>query len=80
MALLRKRAPLAERPYRIWLYPIPSLVALVGWIFIFATSDWKLILLGLGTLAVGAGLFLVWSWRTRRWPFGEARPTPVNVA
>ena len=80
VALLRKRAPLAERPYRIWLYPIPSLVALVGWIFIFATSDWKLILLGLGTLAVGAGLFLVWSWRTRRWPFGEARPTPVNVA
>ena len=80
VALLRKRAPLAERPYRIWLYPIPSLVALVGWIFIFATSDWKLILLGLGTLAVGAVLFLVWSWRTRRWPFGEARPTPVNVA
>ena len=78
VALLRKRAPLAERPYRIWLYPVPSLVALVGWIFIFATSDWKLILLGLGTLALGAVFFLAWSWRTQRWPFGEARATSMN--
>ena len=79
VALLRKRAPLAERPYRIWLYPVPSLVALVGWIFIFATSDWKLILLGLGTLALGAAFFLAWSWRARRWPFGEATAAPLNV-
>src|SRR5205823_9901318 len=31
--LLRQRRPDLPRPFRIWLYPVPSLVALVGWIF-----------------------------------------------
>jgi len=46
VALLRKRAPEMQRPYKIWLYPLPSLLALAGWIFIFATSPWPIILLG----------------------------------
>jgi amino acid transporter len=67
--LLRKNAPEMRRPYRIWLYPLPSIMALVGWVFIFATTDWPIVLLGLGTLALGVIFFLVWSWYTRRWPF-----------
>jgi amino acid transporter len=67
--LLRKRAPEMQRPYRIWLYPLPSIMALVGWVFIFATTDWPIVLLGLGTLALGAIFFFVWSWHTGRWPF-----------
>src|SRR5512132_1927016 len=67
--LLRRRAPDMPRPYRIWLYPVPSLVALVGWVFIFATSDLNIILFGLGTLALGIAFFFIWSWRTARWPF-----------
>ncbi len=69
VTLLRRRAPAGERPYRVWLYPLPSLVALAGWIFIFATSDVKIILFGLGTLAAGMLFFLIWSFATRRWPF-----------
>jgi amino acid transporter len=69
VTLLRRREPRLERPYRMWLYPLPSFVALVGWIFIFATSDWSIILFGLGTLALGALFFLVWSRYTGRWPF-----------
>jgi len=67
--LLRTRVPDAPRPYKMWLYPVPNFVALVGWIFVFATTDWLVILFGLGMLAVGGGLFLVWSWNTARWPF-----------
>jgi amino acid transporter len=70
--LLRRRAPALERPYRIWLYPVPCLVALVGWLFVFGTADWKLILFGLATLLAGLWFFLVWSWRTKRWPFARA--------
>jgi amino acid transporter len=69
VALLRKRAPEMRRPYRMWLYPLPSMMALVGWVFIFATTDWPIVLLGLGTLTLGAIFFLVWSWYTERWPF-----------
>jgi amino acid transporter len=73
--LLRRREPDRPRPYRVWLYPLPNLLALVGWIFVFATTDWQVILFGLGTLGAGAILFLVWSRRTRRWPFAEAAVT-----
>ena len=55
--------------YLIWLYPIPNLVALAGWIFVFATSDVKVILFGLGSLALGIVVFLLWSKVTKRWPF-----------
>lgn len=69
LILLRRRAPDMSRPYKMWLYPLPCLVALIGWIFIFATTAWPVILLGLGTLTLGAIFFIVWSWYTNRWPF-----------
>jgi hypothetical protein len=58
----------------MWLYPLPCLVALIGWIFIFATTAWPVILLGLGTLSLGAVFFFVWSWYTERWPFASVVP------
>lgn len=69
VALLRSRAPEMPRPFRIWLYPLPSIIALVGWIFIFATADWRIIVFGLGTLLLGTLFFFGWSWRAQRWPF-----------
>jgi amino acid transporter len=71
LTLLRKNQPNMVRPYRMWLYPVPSIIALVGWVFIFSTADKMVILLGLGTLGLGAIFFLIWSWRSQRWPFGE---------
>ncbi|HEX2343349.1 MAG TPA: hypothetical protein VHI98_22960, partial [Vicinamibacterales bacterium] len=68
--------PDMPRPFKIWLYPIPALVALVGWIFVFITSDWRVILLGLGSLALGVVCFLGWSWRSARWPFAPAEVAP----
>jgi len=69
LILLRRNAPDMSRPYKMWLYPLPSLIALIGWVFIFATASRQVILLGLGTLMLGAIFFLVWSWYTKRWPF-----------
>jgi hypothetical protein len=59
------------RPYRIWLYPLPNAIALVGWIFVFATTDIVIVLFGIGSLVLGAIFFLVWSRVTHRWPFAE---------
>jgi len=69
VALLRRRRPDLPRPYRIWLYPLPLFVALVGWVFVFATTQPPILLFGLGVLAVGVAGFAVWSWRARTWPF-----------
>ena len=69
VSLLRRNAPELPRPYKIWLYPLPNLIALFGWIFIFATSGWQVIVFGMASLVCGLALFFAWSWRTRRWPF-----------
>jgi len=60
LMLLRRRAPQMARPYRMWLYPVPALVALVGWVFVFATTDPMLILFGVGVLGAGVLAFLWW--------------------
>jgi amino acid transporter len=71
VTLLRRRAPDMARPYRMWLYPLPSLVALLGWIFIFATTPPLVMAFGLGALLLGVLCFGVWSWKQRTWPFAE---------
>jgi amino acid transporter len=69
LVLLRRHAPDMPRPYLMWLYPVPAVVALMGWTFVFATTQPKVILFGVGALVVGCVAFVVWSRRTRRWPF-----------
>jgi APA family basic amino acid/polyamine antiporter len=69
LILLRRNAPDMPRPYRMWLYPLPALIALLGWIFVFATTQIQVILFGVGVLALGFVAFLLWSWNTKRWPF-----------
>lgn len=69
VTLLRKNAPQQLRPYKIWLYPLPSFIALAGWLFIYLTLDWKIILMSLAALTIGVGSFLTWSASTARWPF-----------
>jgi amino acid transporter len=69
VTLLRRRAPDMPRPYRMWLYPLPSLLALLGWIFIFATTPLEVIAFGLAALVLGVVCFGVWSWKSHTWPF-----------
>jgi amino acid transporter len=66
----RKTTPSMERPYRMWLYPVPALIALAGWIFLFATTDKRVIAFGVGVLLLGCVAFLIWSRKSERWPFG----------
>jgi len=47
-------------PYRMPLYPLPALVALAGWLFVFCTSKRHVLIYGLGSLLLGWTVFLVW--------------------
>jgi amino acid transporter len=67
---LRRRQPNLPRPYRMWLYPLPSIVALVGWIYIYKSAGTQPILLSLAWLASGVVAFLIWARAERTWPFG----------
>jgi amino acid transporter len=72
LLLLRRQAPDMLQPYHMWLYPVPALVALLGWIFVFATTQIQVILFGVGMLALGCLAFLLWSRNTKGWPFDLA--------
>ena len=69
LMLLRRRQPERPLPFRMWLYPLPCLVALGGWSYMYLSARPPFIFLGLGTQAAGAGVFFLWSWRARQWPF-----------
>jgi amino acid transporter len=71
--LWRRREPNRPRPYRMWLYPLPCLLALAGWLYLYASAGVLFIALGLATLAVGGAVFMAWSASTRRWPFAPPR-------
>jgi APA family basic amino acid/polyamine antiporter len=67
--LLRRRLPPPARPYRMWLYPVPAVVAFLGWTYVFVTSGWAYIRVGLLTLLAGIAAFLLWARLTGMWPF-----------
>jgi hypothetical protein len=68
--VLRKRQPNLRRPYRMTLYPVPSILALAGWLYIYYKDGTKPILLSLAWLVAGVVAFLIWARAERTWPFG----------
>lgn len=75
VTVLRRRQPSLRRPYRMWLYPLPSVVALVGWLSVYVFADknnpglhpieWSL-----GWVVLGGIAFLIWARLEHTWPFG----------
>jgi amino acid transporter len=51
--VVRMRRPDIALPFRMWLYPLPSLIALIGWIYVLATADRVVLLLSLGVIVSG---------------------------
>jgi amino acid transporter len=67
--LLHNLQPDRPRPWKMWLYPLPCLVALAGWIFVYRGTGRIFVLIGFATLLLGALVFLIWSKRRGEWPF-----------
>lgn len=68
--LLRKLQPDRPRPWRMWLYPLPCAIALVGWLYLYVTVGPLFIAMGAITLVAGLVVFLIWAKRVGSWPFG----------
>ncbi|MDX2032623.1 MAG: amino acid permease [Blastocatellia bacterium] len=66
---IRRYRPNIHLPFKMWFYPIPSLIALAGWIYILGTNQGSIVLAGIGLMLVGIA---AWLWQSRRkgeWPF-----------
>jgi len=70
VVLLRRNHGQGEsRTFRMPLYPIPVVIAFIGWLFILISSGLKNIFLALATLLAGVAAFLYKSYQTQGWPF-----------
>ena len=59
-----------HRPYGMWLYPIPALVALAGWIYVAVTPEQRQYLgTALVLLLLGLGAYLFRANAAGWWPF-----------
>jgi amino acid transporter len=72
LVLLRRARPLGPWPFRMWLYPLPCALALVGWLYLFVSSGMIFIGISLVTMLAGTIAFFIWSATVKSWPFGPA--------
>lgn len=73
LTVLRKRQPRLKRPFKQWLYPIPSLLALIGWAYVFYSSGRQAIEWAVGWTVLGVLAFLIWAKVEKQWPFGPKK-------
>ncbi len=67
--LVRRRNPLENDVYRMPLYPIPAVIALLGWFYVAGSSGVRYLAIGIGMVAVGSGIYFLKAKREREWPF-----------
>ncbi|MFD2618672.1 APC family permease [Terrilactibacillus laevilacticus] len=69
LSVLRKRKPNMKRPFKQWLYPIPSILAFIGWAFVFYSSGWQAIRLSIVWTVLGLIVYVIWARKNNEWPF-----------
>jgi basic amino acid/polyamine antiporter, APA family len=71
--VLRKTQPEVKLPFKMWLYPFPAILALVGWLYIFASpafqpGGWKFMVYAFTTICVGIAGYFVLARKKHIWP------------
>ena len=69
--LLRRRWSPEKFPFKMWLYPLPAVLTMTGWFWLFwrtgSVRKWGVLQIALGVVA-----FLIWTWEKKQWPFRRA--------
>lgn len=72
---LRATRPEFPRPFRMWLYPLPALLAIAGFTYLLLARPNFIREVRYAAIIAIAGLaiYLVRSWKRREWPFGSEK-------
>ena len=71
LVLLRRRQGSEWLPFRMWLYPVPVVIAVAGWAGIFLATGPKPMLASLLAATAGILVYLGRARWLRQWPFEE---------
>jgi len=77
--ILRRRWPSSRLPYKMWLYPLPALLSIVGWAALFVATGRNFVLGGLSVILAGTIVYLVQARVRREWPFQAATNPQVTA-
>lgn len=84
LIVLRNRIGAANMPWRMWLYPVPIVLVIIGWLSIFISAKPVAIpgadpnaaitlplaqIAGIAMPIIGAGVYCILAWRQKAWPF-----------
>jgi amino acid transporter len=71
LMVLRRTHPNMNRPFRVWLYPLPPLIAIAGFLYIlFARPAFEReLFFAFLIVLTGTALYLVRALKHREWPF-----------
>jgi fructoselysine transporter len=72
LMLLHRKWKSERWPFRMWLYPVPVLLAIAGWIGIFLSTGFRPIVSSLVAMTVGVLVYLVRARMLGQWPFEAA--------
>jgi len=64
--LLRRYRTDIPQPFVMWLYPIPAIIALALWIYVFVSAPIDGIVFALGFVAAGVGAYALFQRRLLR--------------
>jgi amino acid transporter len=81
LIVLRIRRPDMPRPFRMWFYPVPAVLAILGFLYVVIKRHDSLreVRYAAVILIAGVIIYLVRSWRNREWPFKETLPAPAEM-
>jgi amino acid transporter len=79
--VLRRRRPDMLRPFRMWLYPLPALMAIAGFTFILLARKnfQREIKYAFVILIAGLLVYVVRSWKRKEWPFAASPVRPETA-
>jgi fructoselysine transporter len=70
--ILRRRWPPERLPFKMWLYPWPAVLSILGWSALFYYTGWKFALGGLGVICLGILTYMIQARYRRIWPFAAS--------
>ncbi len=70
---LRAKRPDFPKPFRMWLYPLPAVLAILGFLYVLIQRPdaAREIRYGIVIIIVGSVVYLGRAWRGGEWPFGN---------
>jgi fructoselysine transporter len=76
--ILRKRWGSERLPFKMWLYPLPAVLSMMGWAWLFWQTG-PARKYGLMEIALGVTAYMVWARVKGFWPFVPPRATRKDV-